>query len=47
MYSVPVMARQVLASLPVVLTERSVRVPVTVCPDGVVLAPTFQWASAA
>ena len=41
------MARQVAASLPVVLTERLAWVPVTTWPELVSLTPTFQWASLA
>ena len=43
----PVMGRQVAASLPVVLGERFAWVPVTTWPLLVSLTPTFQWASAA
>ena len=46
-YSVPVITRQVAASLPVVLAERFAWVPVTSWPPLVSLAPTFQEASAA
>ena len=47
MYSVPVISRQVAASLPVVLVERLAWVPVTTWPLRVSLTPTFKEASAA
>ena len=47
MYSVPVISRQVAASLPVVLTERLAWVPVTTWPLRVSLTPTFKEAVAA
>ena len=39
------MVRQVAASLPVVFTDRLAWVPVTIWPERVSLAPTFQGAS--
>ena len=43
----PVIVRQVAASLPVVLTERLAWVPVTIWPERVSLTPTLRLASAA